>query len=90
MDIVRRYRRPNQPTHKHLANPAAVILGSDIQRHRVSYGMSQRTLAEKIGSTQAQVARIESGQANPTLRTLVRIAAAFKQDLLIGFRNRIR
>lgn len=38
---------------------------------------SQERLAQAAGLTQAQVATLEAGQANPTLRTLVKLAAAF-------------
>ncbi|HEX8271848.1 MAG TPA: helix-turn-helix domain-containing protein [Longimicrobiaceae bacterium] len=38
---------------------------------------SQERLAHAAGLTQAQVATLEAGQANPTLRTLVKVAAAF-------------
>ncbi len=88
MDNVRRYRRPKPQTHKQVGRAAAVILGGDIQRHRIASGISQRELAERIGTTQAQIARIESGDANPTLATIVRIAAAFRHDLSIGFHRR--
>ncbi len=69
-------------------NPATAILGQDIKRYRQANMISQRTLAEKVGTTQAHIARIENGQANPTLKMIVRIAAAFGHDLAIGFRKR--
>jgi transcriptional regulator with XRE-family HTH domain len=44
---------------------------------REERGWSQDQLATEAGMTQAQVALIEAGQANPTLRSLVKLAHAF-------------
>jgi transcriptional regulator with XRE-family HTH domain len=44
---------------------------------REARGWSQDQLAAEAGMTQAQVALIEAGQANPTLRSLVKLAQAF-------------
>jgi transcriptional regulator with XRE-family HTH domain len=44
---------------------------------REQRGWSQDQLAAEAGMTQAQVALIEAGQANPTLRSLVKLAHAF-------------
>lgn len=44
---------------------------------REGRGWTQQQLAEAAAMTQAQVANIESGQANPTLRSLVKLAHAF-------------
>lgn len=44
---------------------------------REQRGWSQDQLAAVAGMTQAQVALIEAGQANPTLRSLVKLAHAF-------------
>ncbi len=47
--------------------------------------MSQIQLAKKIGTTQGNIARMESGQQNFTTNTLNKIALAFKCDLKINF-----
>ncbi len=47
--------------------------------------MSQIQLAKKIGTTQSNIARMESGQQNFTTNTLSKIASAFKCDLKIDF-----
>jgi len=47
--------------------------------------ISQVDLAEKLGTTQSNVARMESGQQNFTTRTLQEIAKALKCDLKIEF-----
>ncbi len=47
--------------------------------------MSQIQLAKKIGTTQGNIARMESGQQNFTTNTLNKVALAFKCDLKINF-----
>lgn len=50
--------------------------------------MSQMELAKKIGTTQSNVARLESGEQNFTTETLSKIAWAFGRDLKVEFINR--
>lgn len=50
--------------------------------------MSQVDLANKIGTTQGNVARMESGEQNFTTDTLQKIAGAFNSDLKIEFIGR--
>lgn len=47
--------------------------------------MSQAELANKIGTTQSNVARMETGQQNFTTATLQKIADVFSCDLKINF-----
>ena len=47
--------------------------------------MSQKELAEKIGTTQSNIARMEAGQQNFTTNTLGKIASAFNLDLKVSF-----
>jgi ribosome-binding protein aMBF1 (putative translation factor) len=50
--------------------------------------LTQVQLAEKVGTTQSVIARLESGtdQRNPSLPFLARIAAACNGSLEIGFK----
>ena len=47
--------------------------------------MSQAELAKKIGTKQANIARIEAGNQNLTLETLQKIATVFDRDLRVDF-----
>lgn len=42
--------------------------------YRAQHGLSQRALAQRIGMSQPQVARLEAGEHNPTMKTLTRLA----------------
>lgn len=52
---------------------------------REQSNMTQEELSEKSGVPQADISRIESGKANPTLRTLGRIAEAMGRKVEIRF-----
>lgn len=52
---------------------------------RKEQGMSQSSLARRLGTTQSNVARIEAGQQNYTTITLQKIARAFRRDLRVEF-----
>ena len=54
------------------------FLAQQIFFRRARRGWSQDELAQASGLTQAQVATLEAGQANPTLRTLVKLATALQ------------
>lgn len=48
-------------------------------------GMTQKELAEKTGITQADISRLENGNANPSLKTLQRLAEGMDMTLRIEF-----
>jgi DNA-binding XRE family transcriptional regulator len=45
-------------------------------RYRIDHNLTQQALAELLGVHQSNVARLESGERNPTLRELARVTAA--------------
>lgn len=45
-------------------------------RYRIDHDLTQQALAELLGVHQSNVARLESGEKNPTLKELARITAA--------------
>lgn len=50
---------------------------------RVNEGLTQKQLAEKLGTKQSAIARLESGRANPSIRFLKRVADALGRDFRI-------
>ncbi|MEM9491579.1 MAG: helix-turn-helix domain-containing protein, partial [Myxococcota bacterium] len=61
-------------------------IGKLARKARVSLGLTQEDAAERLGVTVEFYARIERGSAQPSLRTLIRMAVAFElsTDYLIG------
>lgn len=52
---------------------------------RARAGLSQAQLAKRMKTTQSAIARLESGRAQPSTRTLQRFAAATGHRLKISF-----
>jgi ribosome-binding protein aMBF1 (putative translation factor) len=50
-------------------------IGSRLLDRRLAAGMTQRELARASGIDQAEISRIERGQANPTVQTLQALGA---------------
>ncbi len=47
-----------------------------LARARAAAGLSQAEVADRCGTTQSAIARLERGETNPTIATLARVAAA--------------
>ncbi len=60
-------------------------LASAIIQTRNGAGLTQEQLAEKMNTSQAAVARLESGRAMPSTRTLEKFAEATGTRLKISF-----
>jgi len=56
-----------------------------IIRKRLEKGLSQKQLAEKMGTKQSALSRLESGNYNPSLSFLKRVASALEANLHITF-----
>ena len=52
---------------------------------RAEENLTQRELAQRCGMKQSAFARLESGNANPTLETLKRVADGLGKQLRISF-----
>lgn len=55
---------------------ASLGLGPHVRSLRAVAGLSQQDLAERLGTTQSAIARLEAGRQEPTVGTLRRLAAA--------------
>ncbi|MBQ6503158.1 MAG: helix-turn-helix transcriptional regulator [Flexilinea sp.] len=52
---------------------------------RAKTGMTQKELSEKSGVIQAEISKMENGNANPSLKTLKKLAAGMNMKLVISF-----
>lgn len=55
-----------------------------VYRLRTEAGVTQAELADRMGTTQSAIARMEGGGARPTLETLEKLAAAVGGELVVG------
>ncbi len=60
-------------------------LAAAIIEARARAGLTQQQLAERMHTTQAVIARLESGRIKPSTRTLERLAEATGMRLRISF-----
>jgi DNA-binding XRE family transcriptional regulator len=67
--------------------PSALGAGHLILVAREPTGLSQRALAVGVGTSQSALARLETGNAIPRLRTLLRVADAAGFHLVLGLRR---
>jgi len=59
---------------------------SAVIKARLESGLTQKQLAKKIKTDQANISRFESGRVTPTISFMARIAKALNKELQIGFR----
>jgi ribosome-binding protein aMBF1 (putative translation factor) len=71
------YRREYERTR--LANDVAI----KVIKYRVDHGLSQAALASLVGMRQPHIARLESGEHEPSLTTLARLASALGLDFSV-------
>jgi transcriptional regulator with XRE-family HTH domain len=57
------------------------VLATNVRASRKALGITQEALALETGVDRSFVGQIERGEANPSLRTLCRLAAALKADV---------
>jgi transcriptional regulator with XRE-family HTH domain len=63
-------------------------IADKVAARRQQRGLSQRELAELVGTTQSAIARLERGGRPPRIDTLLRIADALECDLVVDLEPR--
>ena len=58
-------------------------IADQVTERRVAIGLSQRELAELVGTTQSAIARLERGGRPPRIDTLLNIAEALDCELSV-------
>jgi len=79
--------RPDTPARRRGYEKAGrtIRLALEIHNLREKRGLSQRELAERLGTTQSAIARLEAGNVSPSLPTLDRVAEALEVELVVSF-----
>ena len=62
-----------------------IAIMREIKMQRIQRHMTQQELSRKTGIIQADISKLENGQSNPSVRTLMRIAEGLDMTLLIEF-----
>jgi len=63
-------------------------IADKVAERRVAKGLSQRELAELVGTTQSAIARLERGGRPPRIDTLLKIAEALDCELIVELNPR--
>lgn len=80
-----RARRPGPAAAEAAADEARISAFREfVYRLRRDAGLTQAELADRMGSTQSAIARMEGGGTRPTLETLEKLATAVGADLVVG------
>jgi ribosome-binding protein aMBF1 (putative translation factor) len=71
--------------HYDMLHPEYAVISAIINA-REKHGITQKKLAEKMGTKQSVISRLESGNANPTIEFLKKAAEALDLGLEIKFK----
>lgn len=78
-------RRPSQAASEAAADEARITAFRElVYQLRHDAGLTQAELADRMGTTQSAIARMEGGGTRPTLETLEKLATAVGADLVVG------
>jgi transcriptional regulator with XRE-family HTH domain len=83
-------KRPAPDTDTRAGVHQDLALGQLIHDLRTEAGLSQRELAERMGTTQSVISRLEEGGgARNRLDTLARVATALDRHLVVSFPEKV-
>jgi len=77
-------KNPNFKKEYEMLAPECAIIQALIDA-REELGLTQKELSEKAGITQGDISRMENGNANPSVKTLKKLANAMGKQLKIDF-----
>lgn len=76
--------RPDVKEEYDAFGPQYEVIRAEIEG-RKAVGMTQKELAERMGTAQANISRFESGNYNPSLAFLQKMAECMEKNLKISF-----
>jgi ribosome-binding protein aMBF1 (putative translation factor) len=84
-DLHRKWMKNPEYRKTHDALAPEFELARAVMDARVTAGLTQDQLAQRMNTTQSVIARLESGRTRPSTQTLERLAAATRTRLKIIF-----
>lgn len=85
--VAEKLKNPEFKAEYDALEPEYAIIQAMIDARKES-GLTQKELSEKTGINQADISKLECGNANPSLRTLKRLAAGMGRTLKVEFARR--
>ena len=86
-DLHRKWMKEPAYRKAHKALAPEFELARAVIQARAKAGLTQAQLARRMATTQSVIARLESGRARPSTKTLERLATATGTRLRIVFEN---
>ena len=83
-ELNEQLQRPSFKAEWDALQPELTIAQAMIDARKES-GLTQKQLSERTGIAQADISKLERGNANPSLRTLQRLAAGMGMNVKIEF-----
>jgi len=84
-DLHKRWMDEPAYREAHAASDGEFTLARELIAARAYAGLTQEQLAQRMGTTQSVIARLESGRRMPGVRTLERLAEATGTQLVVRF-----
>jgi transcriptional regulator with XRE-family HTH domain len=85
-----KHKRPEPTADVRVSIEQDLALGQLIYDLRTAAGLSQRELAQRMGTTQSVISRLEEGGgARNRIATLARVAAALNRHLVLSFPQKV-
>jgi transcriptional regulator with XRE-family HTH domain len=82
--LAEQMERPEFKAEYEALEPEFAIIQAMIAARKRS-GITQKQLAEKTGIAQADISKLETGSANPSLKTMRRLASGMGTRLKVEF-----
>ena len=82
--VAEKLKNPEFQSEYDALEPEFAIVHAIIEARKNS-GLTQKQLSDKTGIAQGDISKIESGEANPTLNTLKRLANGMDMKLRLEF-----
>ena len=84
-ELHEKWKRDPEYVEAYDALEEEFAIAAALIKARANADLTQEQLAERMGTTQATIARLESGRSMPSTRTLKRVAEATGTRLRIKF-----
>lgn len=82
--LTEQLKNPEFKKEYEALQPEHAVIQAMINARRAS-GLTQKELSERTGIAQGDISKLENGNANPSIRTLQRLALAMGMTLKVEF-----
>ena len=86
-DLKKQWLQDKEFSDEYVSLALEFAVAKSIIQARTKAHLTQQEIAEKIGTTQSVIARLESGKVTPSVSTLQKIAVATHTKLSINFQR---